>query len=75
MWSSLKKSPSGKSKGSKVLYCSFCGRSSEVVEKLIAGPKVHICDECVWRCNAILESSLDAEGIGRIKSPPGPAVS
>lgn len=38
------------------LYCSFCRRSDREVEKLIAGPGVHICDACVGLCNAILEN-------------------
>ena len=37
-----------------VLYCSFCGKSQHEVEKLIAGPKVHICDGCVDACIEIL---------------------
>jgi ATP-dependent Clp protease ATP-binding subunit ClpX len=36
------------------LHCSFCGKSHEEVSKLIAGPKVHICDECVNICNDLL---------------------
>ncbi len=36
------------------LYCSFCGKSQHEVEKLIAGPKVHICDGCVGACIEIL---------------------
>jgi hypothetical protein len=37
------------------LYCSFCRKSDREVEKLIAGPGVHICDACVGACNNILE--------------------
>jgi ATP-dependent Clp protease ATP-binding subunit ClpX len=37
-----------------VVYCSFCGKSQHEVEKLIAGPKVYICDECVDLCIRIL---------------------
>jgi len=37
------------------LHCSFCGRDQENVQKLIAGPRVYICDECVSLCNEILE--------------------
>jgi ATP-dependent protease Clp ATPase subunit len=36
------------------LYCSFCGKSQDDVKKLIAGPKVHICDQCVDACIEIL---------------------
>jgi hypothetical protein len=37
--------------GGKLLYCSFCGKSQHEVRKLIAGPSVFICDECVDLCN------------------------
>jgi len=37
------------------LYCSFCGKSQHKVEKLIAGPAVFICNECVNLCNDIIE--------------------
>jgi ATP-dependent Clp protease ATP-binding subunit ClpX len=51
--------------GGKLLYCSFCGKSQHEVRKLIAGPSVFICDECVDLCNDIIreevqESSGDA---------------
>ena len=38
----------------KILYCSFCGKSQHEVRKLIAGPSVFICDECVELCNDII---------------------
>jgi ATP-dependent Clp protease ATP-binding subunit ClpX len=38
----------------KVLYCSFCGKSQHEVKKLIAGPSVFICDECIELCNDII---------------------
>jgi ATP-dependent Clp protease ATP-binding subunit ClpX len=38
----------------KTVRCSFCGKAREAVAKLIAGPGVFICDECVDRCNEIL---------------------
>lgn len=48
--------------GSKLLYCSFCGKSQNDVRKLIAGPSVFICDECVDLCNDIIrEEILDQE--------------
>jgi ATP-dependent Clp protease ATP-binding subunit ClpX len=37
------------------LRCSFCGKSQEEVKKLIAGPAVYICDECIELCNEIIE--------------------
>jgi hypothetical protein len=39
----------------KALKCSFCGKPASQVDRLIAGPKVHICDACVGVCNKILE--------------------
>ena len=50
----------------KLLYCSFCGKSQHEVKKLIAGPSVFICDECVELCNDIIreevqEASKDSE--------------
>ena len=44
------------------LRCSFCSRSESEVQKLIAGPKVHICDACVGVCNTILEATPVAAG-------------
>ncbi len=44
------------------LKCSFCGKSQEQVRKLIAGPGVYICDECVELCNEILDEELMEEG-------------
>ncbi|MFY0022273.1 ClpX C4-type zinc finger protein, partial [Acinetobacter baumannii] len=38
------------SSGEKLLYCSFCGKSQHEVKKLIAGPSVFICDECIDLC-------------------------
>ena len=49
----------GKSDGGKLLYCSFCGKSQHEVRKLIAGPSVFICDECVELCNDIIREELD----------------
>ncbi|MEW5823065.1 MAG: ATP-dependent Clp protease ATP-binding subunit ClpX [Pseudomonadota bacterium] len=42
----------------KLLYCSFCGKSQDEVRKLIAGPSVYICDECVDLCNDILREEM-----------------
>ena len=41
--------------------CSFCGRSNDEVKKLIAGPGVYICDECIGVCEHILQEELRAE--------------
>jgi ATP-dependent Clp protease ATP-binding subunit ClpX len=43
-----------KNKGDKLLYCSFCGKSQHEVRKLIAGPSVFVCDECIALCNDII---------------------
>ncbi len=49
---------SDKSSGEKLLYCSFCGKSQHEVRKLIAGPSVFICDECVELCNDIIREEV-----------------
>jgi ATP-dependent Clp protease ATP-binding subunit ClpX len=43
---------------SDLLKCSFCGKSQKQVRKLIAGPGVYICDECIELCNEIIEEEL-----------------
>ena len=48
-----------KSEDSKLLYCSFCGKSQAEVRKLIAGPSVFICDECVELCNDIIREEVE----------------
>ena len=45
-----------------ILSCSFCGRSQHEVQKLIAGPAVFICGECVELCNGILENNASGKG-------------
>ncbi|HQQ62648.1 MAG TPA: ATP-dependent Clp protease ATP-binding subunit ClpX [Pseudomonadales bacterium] len=56
---------------SKLLYCSFCGKSQHEVKKLIAGPSVFICDECVDLCNDIIREEIqeNASEAGREKLP------
>jgi len=49
----------GRGEEGKLLYCSFCGKSQHEVRKLIAGPSVFICDECVELCNDIIREELD----------------
>src|SRR5690349_6775830 len=44
--------------GADLLKCSFCGKSQKQVKKLIAGPGVYICDECIDLCNEIIEEEL-----------------
>src|SRR3989338_7443910 len=54
---------SSKTDGEKLLYCSFCGKSQHEVRKLIAGPSVFICDECVDLCNDIIREEVQEEGV------------
>ena len=51
----------------KLLYCSFCGKSQHEVRKLIAGPNVFICDECIDLCNEIVREEIQ----GKITAPSG----
>lgn len=56
----------------KLLYCSFCGKSQHEVRKLIAGPSVFVCDECVELCNDIIREELEeksSEGNARLPKP------
>jgi len=50
--------------GEKVLYCSFCGKSQHEVKKLIAGPSVFICDECIELCNDIIRDEVPVDSAG-----------
>lgn len=54
-----------KSKGDKLLYCSFCGKSQHEVRKLIAGPSVFVCDECVELCNDIIREEVNSVVSGK----------
>ena len=63
-----------KAGGDKLLYCSFCGKSQHEVRKLIAGPSVFICDECIELCNDIIRDEIigaaDPENIkGALPTP------
>src|SRR5450631_3577282 len=61
-----------KSTGDKLLYCSFCGKSQHEVRKLIAGPSVFICDECIELCNDIIReegTTADAARTDKNKLP------
>jgi ATP-dependent Clp protease ATP-binding subunit ClpX len=51
--------------GEKLLYCSFCGKSQHEVRKLIAGPSVFICDECIELCNDIIREEAHGETGGK----------
>ena len=59
--------------GGELLKCSFCGHSQKQVKKLIAGPGVYICDECVVLCTEILDDELSATQADRVKELPKPA--
>src|ERR671917_389616 len=50
------------------LLCSFCGKSQRQVKKLIAGPGVYICDECIDLCNEIIYEELDEYVVGQEES-------
>jgi len=50
-----------KASGEKPLYCSFCGKSQHEVRKLIAGPSVFICDECIELCNDIVRDEVQSD--------------
>jgi ATP-dependent Clp protease ATP-binding subunit ClpX len=52
---------SEKASGEKLLYCSFCGKSQHEVRKLIAGPSVFICDECIELCNDIIREEIQGD--------------
>jgi len=56
----------------KILYCSFCGKSQHEVRKLIAGPSVYICDECVELCNDIIREELEEVGSSDNEQLPKP---
>ena len=58
--------------GGDLLKCSFCGKSQKQVKKLIAGPGVYICDECIDLCNEIIEEELAESselGLGQLPKP------
>jgi ATP-dependent Clp protease ATP-binding subunit ClpX len=54
------------------LVCSFCGKSQDEVKKLIAGPTVYICDECIELCNDIIAEEFEKEEAARLDSVPKP---
>ncbi len=56
----------------KLLYCSFCGKSQHEVRKLIAGPSVFICDECVELCNDIIREEIQGASSDEISGLPKP---
>jgi ATP-dependent Clp protease ATP-binding subunit ClpX len=61
-----------KTSDGKILYCSFCGKSQHEVRKLIAGPSVYICDECVELCNDIIREELEESAGSEQEKLPNP---
>src|SRR3981189_276474 len=57
------------------LLCSFCGKSQRQVKKLIAGPGVYICDECIDLCNEIIDEELTVPSTLDLESLPRPKES
>ena len=57
---------------SKKLHCSFCGKSQDEVKKLIAGPNVYICNECIALCGDIIEEEIEQKGVGGLAEVPTP---
>lgn len=66
------KTPLSAGDGTKVLYCSFCGKNQHEVRKLIAGPGVFICDECVDLCNDIIQEEMEDKSAAPRTSLPKP---
>src|SRR6058998_1499373 len=60
------------SEGNEQLLCSFCGKSQRLVKKLIAGPGVYICDECIDLCNEIIDEELATPPSFELESLPKP---
>ncbi|MDH5471627.1 MAG: ATP-dependent Clp protease ATP-binding subunit ClpX [Gammaproteobacteria bacterium] len=56
----------------KLLYCSFCGKSQHEVKKLIAGPSVFVCDECVELCNDIIREEMQEQATSSVDKLPKP---
>ncbi|MDI7249284.1 MAG: ClpX C4-type zinc finger protein, partial [Bacillota bacterium] len=54
------------------LKCSFCGKLQDQVKRLVAGPGVYICDECIELCNEIIEDELNEEAEVELKDIPKP---
>lgn len=67
----MKDEKTGSGDNGKLLYCSFCGKSQHEVRKLIAGPSVFICDECVELCNDIIREEVQEQSasVGGKKLP------
>ena len=55
------------------LKCSFCGKPEKEVRRMVAGPKVYICDECIDMCNELMAEDLDDDGIEEFRKLPKPS--
>lgn len=64
----------GKEGGNKTLYCSFCGKAQNEVKRLISGPSVYVCDECVELCNDIIREEMEEEITSDADRLPKPKV-
>jgi ATP-dependent Clp protease ATP-binding subunit ClpX len=62
------KNSGDKKSGDKLIYCSFCGKSQHEVRKLIAGPSVFVCDECITLCNDIMREENQSDQVKADKS-------
>ncbi|HET6494003.1 MAG TPA: ClpX C4-type zinc finger protein, partial [Thermoleophilia bacterium] len=62
----------GTTENNDQLLCSFCGKSQRQVKKLIAGPGVYICDECIDLCNEIIDEELSAPAVLNLDELPKP---
>src|SRR4026207_570918 len=62
------------SESNEQLLCSFCGKSQRQVKKLIAGPGVYICDECIDLCNEIIDEEVTSPAAPALDHPPPPAA-
>ena len=62
------KNSGDKKSGDKLIYCSFCGKSQHEVRKLIAGPSVFVCDECITLCNDIMREEIQSDQVKSDKS-------
>src|SRR6266700_2799600 len=63
----------GRREGNGTLKCSFCGKSQNDVRKLIAGPTVYICDECIELCNDIIAEEWEEEKSRELRALPKPS--
>ena len=61
-----------KKKKTKEIFCSFCGKSQEIVKKIIAGPEVYICDECIALCTEIINEEKNIDSHRDFKTLPKP---